>query len=863
MDGHSGKGQRFAGLLLALLMLLAAAPPAAPARATAPDPPALAPADFFGVVGRDPWYEFDPISGQPRREFQETMARNIAATGARWIRIEFHTAYESIGALRAGKLTFAETDLFITEIAPRYGLKVLALINSGIISDQAPDFYRLKDLLDPNPTLRNRYIEGFRDRAREIAARYAGKIGAYEIMNEPNISAELGVTTGFKNQEIPPAVFGELLTQTAVAVRRADPGAPIVVGGLLKGYPLENGNRYTTDYLAALYTAPAVAAHRAAQGRFPFDGVGLHPYPNTALPRSQWLNDTLGLVSQIGNVMEAAGDPGKIWITEIGVKAAPAAQPVAPATDQEAFQATWLRDLYTKLATEAPYRNRVANVFWFKYEDFAPPDQTETWGLVRLEASGTRYDPSGAIRRAKPAFAALHELAFIPASTWLFAEGYTATGFDEFLTIQNPDPTETLVAVTYQPTGAAPVLRSAMAPALSRTTLTVHDLVTGVGRGWPVAARVRATGRVVAERPMYFNYGPGWTGGHVALGAVTPATRWYFAEGYTGAGFDQYLTLQNPSTVNTTVTITYRFADGQGGQQQTLALPAQSRRTVNVHDVVGRGRAVSMIVDSAGGVGIMAERPIYFSYNGHANAFSATGGHVAVGARAPAHTWWFAEGFTGEGFDQYFSILNPNDQPAKVVITYYLPGDRQEQRSLTVEAGRRGTVAVHRNDDPAGLGRGFTNAARLVSDRPVVVERPIYFRYGLRDGRLVDGGHTVVGATTLSTSYGFAEGYTGAGFDMYLTFLNPGDQPNQIQMIFQLDGGATVIRQRTVAPRSRETVAVHDPVAGVGPGQAISTSLVSLDGRPFLSERPMYFNYVPLAGGPGWTGGHVAIGNPG
>ena len=112
------------------------------------------------------------------------------------------------------------------------------------------------------------------------------------------------------------------------------------------------------------------------------------------------MNDTLGLVAAVAGVIAAAGDPGQIWITEVGVKATPAAQPVAPATASEAFQAAWLRDLFTALATT--HAGRVAHAFWFKFEDFPPSSPAETWGLAQLRPGPTAggYDPGGAVQRA-------------------------------------------------------------------------------------------------------------------------------------------------------------------------------------------------------------------------------------------------------------------------------------------------------------------------------------------------------------------------------------------------------------------------------------------------------------------------------
>ncbi len=67
----------------------------------------------------------------------------------------------------------------------------------------------------------------------------------------------------------------------------------------------------------------------------------------------------------------------------------------------------------------------------------------------------------------------------------------------------------------------------------------------------------------------------------------------YFAEGYTGPGFVEYLTLGNPNTFAATVDVTYMFPDGST-QPASYSVPAQSRLTVDVNSVVGPDREVSM-----------------------------------------------------------------------------------------------------------------------------------------------------------------------------------------------------------------------------------------------------------------------------
>lgn len=106
------------------------------------------------------------------------------------------------------------------------------------------------------------------------------------------------------------------------------------------------------------------------------------------------------------------------------------------------------------------------------------------------------------------------------------------------------------------------------------------------------------------------------TGGHTALGATAPSLVWYFAEGYTGSGFDQYFAILNPSTVNAEVQITY-YLDHCSPIVQHLTAPANARTTVAVHDQthgVGREQAVAAKVESVNNVAIVVERSMYFTY---------------------------------------------------------------------------------------------------------------------------------------------------------------------------------------------------------------------------------------------------------
>ena len=89
---------------------------------------------------------------------------------------------------------------------------------------------------------------------------------------------------------------------------------------------------------------------------------------------------------------------------------------------------------------------------------------------------------------------------------------------------------------------------------------------------------------------------------------------------------------------------------------------------------------------------------VYWQY-GRINAAVALGqAATPPAATQGAPTWYFAEGYTGPGFDEYLVVFNPNPMVAAVTITYYLGTGATATRALAVAAGARATVAVH---DPA------------------------------------------------------------------------------------------------------------------------------------------------------------------
>src|SRR5205814_1238103 len=122
---------------------------------------------------------------------------------------------------------------------------------------------------------------------------------------------------------------------------------------------------------------------------------------------------------------------------------------------------------------------------------------------------------------------------------------------------------------------------------------------------------------IVVERPFYVNgysFGSGpIRDGHDEFGANQAQGQWQFAEGTTLPGFYEYLTLQNPATVENSV-VQLDFHDTSGKvTDRRVAIPARSRITIPVFDSVqGVGPGVAGVsVHIVSDQPLVAERPMY------------------------------------------------------------------------------------------------------------------------------------------------------------------------------------------------------------------------------------------------------------
>ena len=423
--------------------------------------------------------------------------------------------------------------------------------------------------------------------------------------------------------------------------------------------------------------------------------------------------------------------------------------------------------------------------------------------------------------------------AAVNSASWYFAEGYTGAGFQEYICIANPGATAATVSGDFLFNGGGSLQRSFTVNPRSRFTVDVNSVV-GVGR--EVSAVLTSDHADLAmERPIYFNYGLSRggtsTGSHCVTAAPAPASAWYFAEGYTGRDFDEYLCVLNPSA--SAARLTFKFQTPASEEVRTGWVPARSRQTFKVNDLLGADRESSLALYSSQPV--VAERPMYFSY---ASTWGAmlTGGHCVMGATALSGSLYFAEGTTRSGFDEWLTLQNPGTASISVSATYQVGSGQGApvKREYVVGPLRRRTVNVSLE-----VGREKDVSVLLSSPAPFLAERPMYYGFS-HSGLDFQGAHCALGSPRAEADRYFAEGYTGQFFEQWLCLQNTSATDAAVEITYMTqERGALPARTVTIAAGQRATVFVNNDA---GPNLQVSTRVRVVKGSGVMSECSIYFD---------------------
>ncbi|MHB8781579.1 MAG: DUF4091 domain-containing protein, partial [Candidatus Geothermincolia bacterium] len=99
-------------------------------------------------------------------------------------------------------------------------------------------------------------------------------------------------------------------------------------------------------------------------------------------------------------------------------------------------------------------------------------------------------------------------------------------------------------------------------------------------------------------------------------------------------------------------------------------------------------------------------------------------GELLEGGSPYSRRYYLAEGYTGDGFQEYICLGNPSAAAAHVHLAYSFSDSGFHDQYLTLPAYSRTTVDVNRE-----LGAGREVSCTVESDSDIAVERPMYFNY--------------------------------------------------------------------------------------------------------------------------------------
>ncbi len=473
------------------------------------------------------------------------------------------------------------------------------------------------------------------------------------------------------------------------------------------------------------------------------------------------------------------------------------------------------------------------------------------------------------------------------SQTWYFAEGHIGQGFQEYLTIQNPDTVNScFVQIQYLlSTGPAPAKTVTINPNTRWTENVDQDL--GIQRNGSTAEDVSTIltvmnasncKGVVAERPMYFTNVFGVSSGHDALGATHLGSSFYFPDVASYTGYRDFITILNPPGASNaaSVTVTYYVGGTTEPLQSTATVPAGTRYTITPPNFTNQH--VSAFVSSTQPIAV--ERPAYFNKFIAGNAGTVSGASVAVGATGASNDWRFAEGYVGPGFQEYLQLANfsATAVSANAVLEY----DNGSTLSVPVTINGLSTTQLDVNyltthpslgtcaPTPCNLSLNVSVEIKATTGT-FVAERQLYFHYSHNaNGRSLGstGGSDILGQSGAAavSSYSFAEGYTNGGYDEWLTLQNPTSSSETIWVTLVNGNGAVYEFSVIVGAQSRGTVdlvkTVLQNMCNPGAPSAcweISMTVQTLNnGGAFVAERPMYFNASGTQGGTdvlGYAGG--------
>jgi hypothetical protein len=441
------------------------------------------------------------------------------------------------------------------------------------------------------------------------------------------------------------------------------------------------------------------------------------------------------------------------------------------------------------------------------------------------------------------------------------AEGADNAFFRTRLGLANPGAAPATAVVRFDGDDGSSTAVNVHLPAGAKRTVFVDEV------GVPTASFatvVESSVPLVAERTV--SWDASGYGAHAERASPAPATTWFLAEGATG-GFSLFYLLQNPGDTAATATVRYLRPAPLPPIERAYPLPPHSRVTLPVNlqapELAGTDVSASITATAP----ILVERAMYRSIDGQ--PFAA--GHASAGVTAASTSWFLAEGATGDFFDLFILLANPNATAAQVEVRYFIFGQvmtmlytvaAESRRTIYVDGENVGEIGLALAPGPISCAITVTNGV------PIVVERSMWFPGPAISPQFWTEAHNSPGATGAATRWVLADGESGGPRDAqtFVLIANTSATAGRVRVTALRDtptapqGPApapTLVVD--VPPNSRTTIPMQS-VAGLA-GTRFGVLVESVETTPLAQlvvERAMYWN----AGGVTWAAGTNLLATP-
>ena len=215
-------------------------------------------------------------------------------------------------------------------------------------------------------------VADFGDFAAAVADRYQGRIGDYQLWNEPNGNEEWGL------QDVNPEAYTALLCEGYHRIKEVDPDALILAAALTPTLAMDGRHMNDLIFLQRMYNAGAGACFDV----FSTQGYGLWSGATDQRLRPTVINYPHNML--VRDMMVQNGDAAKpIWISEMGWNTVPETIPANFGRVTEAEQAKYTVEAFQRQQAEWPWVG-VNNVWFFKRA--GDSELGESWYYFRMMA---------------------------------------------------------------------------------------------------------------------------------------------------------------------------------------------------------------------------------------------------------------------------------------------------------------------------------------------------------------------------------------------------------------------------------------------------------------------------------------------